>query len=98
MEALFIHIANKLENIRFGRHSPSGKVFDLSEVKSVDLWRAVFAEFLAQVLFLFLGGASAIAIAQTGSDTDFVRVSTQICAACRDNGRVLSLEGEEFGS
>ncbi|CAG5123908.1 unnamed protein product, partial [Candidula unifasciata] len=77
MEALFIHIANKLEAIRFGRQAPSGKILDLSELKSVDLWRAVFAEFLAQVLFLFLGCASAIAIAPAneGSTIYLVKIS-----------------------
>nr|AOS89753.1 aquaporin [Helix pomatia] len=74
MEALFIHIANKLEAIRFGRQSPSGKIVDLSELKSVELWRAVFAEFLAQVLFLFLGCASAIAISATNESSDIYLV------------------------
>ncbi|CAL1534272.1 unnamed protein product, partial [Lymnaea stagnalis] len=63
MEALYVHIANKLEAIRYGKPKPSGKFFDLSELKSLDLWRAVFAEFLAQVLFVFLGCASATSFA-----------------------------------
>ncbi|KAK6959884.1 hypothetical protein BgiMline_035057, partial [Biomphalaria glabrata] len=58
MEALYVHIANKLEGIRFGRPKPSGKLIDLSELRSLDLWRAVFAEFLAQLLFVFLGCAA----------------------------------------
>ncbi|XP_059175182.1 aquaporin-5-like isoform X2 [Physella acuta] len=67
MEALYIHIANKLESIRFGKPKHSGKLIDIAELKTLELWRAVFAEFLAQILFVFLGCASAIAINPTNS-------------------------------
>ncbi|CAG5133919.1 unnamed protein product, partial [Candidula unifasciata] len=73
MEALYIHIANKLEGLRFGKSGPSGKITDLSELKSAELWRAVFAEFLAQVLFIFLGCASAMRISDPGSDVYLIK-------------------------
>nr|BDI24354.1 aquaporin-2 [Peronia verruculata] len=78
MEALYIHIATKLEAIRYGRSGPSGKIFDVNELKSIELWRAVFAEFLAQVLFVFLGCASAVAIndANTpGSEVYLIKIA-----------------------
>ncbi|RUS77374.1 hypothetical protein EGW08_014854 [Elysia chlorotica] len=71
MEALFVHVANKLESIRFGNNAASGKLLDVSEVKSIQLWRAVAAEFLAQALFVILGCASAMQIpASTATTTD----------------------------
>lgn len=67
MEALYLHIANKLEGIRYGPKPGGNVIFDLAELKSLSLWRAVFAEFLAQVMFVILGCCSCIAIG--GSDS-----------------------------
>ncbi|GAB1606382.1 aquaporin-4-like [Argonauta hians] len=55
MEALYIHIANKLDNVR-----KSAKTYASirEEILSWDLWRATFAEFLATFLFVFAGCAS----------------------------------------
>ncbi|KAK3708086.1 hypothetical protein RRG08_055798 [Elysia crispata] len=77
MEALFIHIATKLEGIRFGKDAASGKLLDVSEVKSLQLWRAVAAEFIAQALFVILGCASAIQIpaGTTGDTAQLLKVS-----------------------
>uniref|UniRef100_A0A0B7A807 Aquaporin n=2 Tax=Arion vulgaris TaxID=1028688 RepID=A0A0B7A807_9EUPU len=75
MEALYVHIANKLENIRYGRQAPSGKILDLTELKSLELWRAVFAEFLAQVLFVYLGCASANALAGPKDDIYLIKIA-----------------------
>ncbi|PVD32597.1 hypothetical protein C0Q70_08039 [Pomacea canaliculata] len=59
MEGLYVHIASKLEAIRLGQDgAKTYKVLDPKELKSVELWRAVFAEFLAQILFVFLGCGS----------------------------------------
>lgn len=79
MEALYIHIANKLEGLRFGTCGPSGKILSMSELKSAELWRAVFAEFLAQVLFVFLGCASANAIGNTTPPTDVYLLKVSEC-------------------
>ncbi|XP_005111061.2 aquaporin-5 isoform X2 [Aplysia californica] len=68
MEALYLHIANKLEAIRYGRPPAGSKIINLAELKSLEFWRAVFAEFLAQIFFVFLGGASAIDITGSGGD------------------------------
>ncbi|GFO22753.1 Aquaporin [Plakobranchus ocellatus] len=76
MEALFIHIATKLEAIRFGKDTASAKILDMAEIKSLQLWRAVAAEFIAQALFVILGCASANAISplNTGSDVYLIKV------------------------
>ncbi|XP_046362414.1 aquaporin-4-like isoform X1 [Haliotis rufescens] len=68
MEGYFIYVANKLDSIRFGPSS-GGKLFDLREVKTLSFWRAVSAEFLATMMFVFLGSASAI------FDSDKVKIS-----------------------
>ena len=61
MEALYIHIATKLEKIRFGQ-IPVVRRLDLSEVKTKGLWRAVLAEFLATMLFIFMSVMSAMTV------------------------------------
>jgi len=68
MEALYIHIANKLESLRFGSGGGGYKLINLEELRTLALWRAVFAEFLAQVIFVFMGCASAIKISQGDFD------------------------------
>lgn len=75
MEGYFIYVANKLDSIRFGPSS-GGKLFDLREVKTLSFWRAVSAEFLATMMFVFLGSASAI------FDNDKVKVGRFICFYC----------------
>ncbi|KAK7091111.1 hypothetical protein V1264_008840 [Littorina saxatilis] len=62
MEGLYIYTANKLEAIRTGSdgRKKSYKIFDAGEIKSASFLRAVGAEFLAQILFVFLGGCSAM--------------------------------------
>ncbi|GFS14275.1 aquaporin [Elysia marginata] len=81
MEALFIHISTKLEAIRYGKDGTSGKLLDVSEVKTIQLWRAVAAEFLAQVLFVILGCASAIQIpAATTAGPDYAHLVKNVTA------------------
>jgi len=76
MEALYIHIATKLESIRFGPQAGGGsKLFNIDELKSASLWRAVFAEMLAQILFVVLGCCSAMAIGNTTSDAWMIKIS-----------------------
>ncbi|XP_076456846.1 aquaporin-5-like [Babylonia areolata] len=62
MEGLYVYTANKLEAVRKGDDGAKKpyKIVDVQELKSLAFWRAVFAEFLAQILFVFLGGCSAM--------------------------------------
>lgn len=77
MEGLYVYTANKLEAIRTGNDGKrSYKVFDVQELKSVPFWRAVGAELIAQVLFVFLGGCSAM---YTGSDPGNAQIIKVSC-------------------
>ncbi|XP_048250980.1 aquaporin-4-like isoform X2 [Haliotis rufescens] len=68
MEGYFIYVANKLDSIRFGI-GKARKLFDASEARTWAFWRAVIAEFLATLLFVFLGSASAVL------ETNLVKIS-----------------------
>ncbi|XP_076437828.1 aquaporin-5-like [Babylonia areolata] len=63
MEGLFVYTANKVEEVRTGADEGKQKgykIVDVQELKSLAFWRAVGAEFLAQILFVYLGGSSAM--------------------------------------
>ena len=58
MDAYFLYLSAKLEKLRKG--SPRS-VFDIAgEFMSVDLWRAVLAEGIATMLFVFVGTSSIV--------------------------------------
>ena len=59
MESYFLYITNKIQEIRFGK--PKQLTFcDLSEVKTWLFWRAVMAEYVGTLLFVFLASQSTI--------------------------------------
>ena len=55
MDAYFLYVADRLEKIRNGEAKGL-----LGELKSWELWRAVLAEGVATMLFVFIGTASAV--------------------------------------
>lgn len=73
MDAYFLHVSSRLDKLRQGEQAGSGGWLD--ELKSWPLWRAVLAEFLATMLFVFIGTMSATAMADTTDlDAKFIRV------------------------
>jgi hypothetical protein len=72
MEGYFIHIANHVERIRSSHsktelpRSFSGKI--IKELKSWELWRSVLAEFIATLLFVFIGTMSTLPIVPEADD------------------------------
>ena len=58
MDAYFLYVANRIDKIRAGEGS--GKFDIVGELKSWELWRAVMAEGVATMLFVFIGTASAV--------------------------------------
>nr|AYH91719.1 aquaporin [Pomacea canaliculata] len=76
MEGLYVHIASKLEAIRLGQDgAKTYKVLDPKELKSVELWRAVFAEFLAQILFVFLGCGSTMFVKEDERSEAVIKIA-----------------------
>ena len=66
MDAYFLYITSKLEKLRKG---PERGLFDIEgEAKSWDLWRAVLAEGVATLLFVFIGTSSIVQPAGEGLD------------------------------
>ena len=59
MEAWVVYIANKLQEIRFGKPKEV-RILQFGELKTWAFWRAVLAEFVGTLLFVFLGCASTI--------------------------------------
>lgn len=71
MDGYFLYIASKLEGLRKG--GPERGVFDiLGEIKSLDLWRAVLAEGLATMIFVFVGTSATVL--PLGEDLDAARI------------------------
>lgn len=66
MEAYFMYIANKIQEIRFGKPKEV-RILQFGELKTWPFWRAALAEFVGTLLFVFLGSASAIPIGDTQS-------------------------------
>ncbi|KAL5015283.1 hypothetical protein ScPMuIL_009553 [Solemya velum] len=58
MEALFVYVSKKLEAIRYGPQPECSPLHCIQEIKTLAFWRAVFAELLATLIFVFLGCAS----------------------------------------
>ena len=71
MEAYVMYIANKLQEIRFGKPSEV-RILHFGELKTWTFWRAVLAEFVGTLLFVFLGCASAVPI--TGEPQSTIKV------------------------
>ncbi|XP_052762100.1 aquaporin AQPAe.a-like [Mya arenaria] len=67
MDAYFIYLANKVESIRIG--SPPDGVGILRELRTLDLWRGALAEFMATLLFVFIGTMSAVAVGSQHDDS-----------------------------
>lgn len=58
MDGYFLYVAHKLEKLRTG---PQRSLLDVvGEIKSWDLWRAVLAEGVATMLFVFIGTSSIV--------------------------------------
>nr|QIE08067.1 aquaporin 1 [Sinonovacula constricta] len=72
MDGYFAYIARRLDSIRL---SPDGEPTMFREVKSRDLWRAVLAEFVATMLFVFIGTMSAVPLVPVGGAAQYVRVA-----------------------
>lgn len=56
MDGYFLDLTRRIERIRLG-DTPIGM---LQELKSRDFWRAVFAEFIATMVFLFIATMAAV--------------------------------------
>mgnify|MGYP000435170930 FL=1 len=75
MDGYFVHIASRLESLRQG--GKGEETGWLGELKSWSLWRAVAAEFLATMMFVFIGTMAACSMAETPDtslDAKFIRV------------------------
>ena len=79
-----MHIANKVEQTKL-QHGRVGKVGLLEELRTWDLWRAVLAEFVATMLFVFIGTMSAVSIATGDELSKVVRVSFVILFSRNDD-------------
>lgn len=60
MEGYFMHVSKKVADARFGKEQEEEKVYSVQELKSWKFWRAVMAEFVGTLLFVFLGCASTL--------------------------------------
>ena len=79
MDGYFLYIADRLDRIRVGEGK--GKFDLIGELKSWELWRAVLAEGVATMLFVFIGTASAVLPAgEALSAAVIVRVGRTITA------------------
>lgn len=81
MEGYFVHIASHVEKIRRAdggapeANTIQGKI--LQEIKSWELWRAVLAEFIATLLFVFIGTMSAVGMVTVVDEwAKIIRVSS----------------------
>jgi hypothetical protein len=72
MEGYFMHVSQKVAEVRFGKDAEE-KFYSVRELKTWTFWRAVLAEFVGTMLFVFLGCASTLS-----SPINPVRVSKQI--------------------
>lgn len=55
-----MHVSKKVAEARFGKEQEDEKVYSVQELKSWKFWRAVMAEFVGTLLFVFLGCASTL--------------------------------------
>lgn len=55
-----MHVSKKVAEARFGKEQEEEKVYSVRELKSWTFWRAVMAEFVGTLLFVFLGCASTL--------------------------------------
>lgn len=55
-----MHVSKKVAEARFGKEQEEEKVYSVRELKSWKFWRAVMAEFVGTLLFVFLGCASTL--------------------------------------
>lgn len=68
-----MHVSKKVAEARFGKEQEEEKVYSVRELKSWKFWRAVMAEFVGTLLFVFLGCASTLT-----NPVNPVRVSSQL--------------------
>ncbi|WAR21889.1 AQPA-like protein [Mya arenaria] len=74
IDGYFIYLASRLDKLRKGGDTETGNW--LQELQTWPLWRAVLAEFLATLLFVFIGTMSAVDIVPiTDPAGKFVRIS-----------------------
>lgn len=74
MDAYFLHVSSRLQKIREGEPEPGGW---LEELKTWPFWRAVLAEGVATMFFVFIGTMAAVSMVEsTDLDAKFIRVST----------------------
>ncbi|XP_062599756.1 aquaporin-4-like [Saccostrea cucullata] len=59
MEGYFMHVSQAVTEARFGKDVEE-KVYSIRELKTWKFWRAVLAEFVGTMLFVFLGCASTL--------------------------------------
>ncbi|XP_061182475.1 aquaporin-1-like [Saccostrea echinata] len=59
MEGYFMHVSQAVAEARFGKDLEE-KVYSIRELKTWKFWRAVLAEFVGTMLFVFLGCASTL--------------------------------------
>lgn len=74
MEAFVLYIANKLQEIRFGTPKEV-RILQLGELKTWSFWRAVLAEFVGTLLFVFLGVASAVPLQPLNSPQPTIKIA-----------------------
>lgn len=55
-----MHVSKKVAEARFGKEEEEEKVYSVRELKTWKFWRAVMAEFVGTMLFVFLGCASTL--------------------------------------
>ncbi|WAR21869.1 AQP2-like protein [Mya arenaria] len=73
IDGYFLYLASRLDKLRRGENTETGNW--LQELKTWSLWRAVLAEFLATLLFVFIGTMSAVDIVPiTDSAGKFIRI------------------------
>ncbi|XP_052773593.1 aquaporin-5-like [Mya arenaria] len=73
IDGYFVYLASRLDKLRQGGDTETGNW--LQELKTWPLWRAVLAEFLATLLFVFIGTMSAVDIVPiTDPAGKFVRI------------------------
>jgi glycerol uptake facilitator-like aquaporin len=88
MDGYFVDLTRRIEKLRNG-DLPSGM---LQELKSRALWRAVFAEFIATMVFLFIATMAAVPLLPVeGTEATIVKVQKSIYEPRHDKTNVMCL-------
>ncbi|XP_052773692.1 aquaporin-5-like [Mya arenaria] len=73
IDGYFLYLASRLDKLRQGDNTEDRNW--LQELKTVSLWRAVLAEFIATLMFVFIGTMSAVDIVPiTDTAGKFIRI------------------------